>query len=111
MLAAFRSPGAAASLATVRLNARYQPAFRLAEVIVRGESVEQRDGSGLVDGFLVNMVQAFEDFVATALAHALCPYGGQCGAPCPPLPRPGLGGTDEIRPDRVWRGRSPTRGR
>ncbi len=46
-----------------------------------GESVEQCDGSGRVDGFLLNMVQVFEDFVATALAYALRPYGGPVSDP------------------------------
>lgn len=54
-----------------RLNARYVPALRIAEMILDGHSFEQRVGTLLVSGFLVNMAKIFEDFVCVALREAL----------------------------------------
>lgn len=53
-----------------RLNARYMPALRLAEQVLRGQSFEHRAGELEVSGFLVNMAKVFEDFVCTALSEA-----------------------------------------
>lgn len=53
-----------------RLNARYVPALRLAEQVLRGRSFEQRRGDLEVSGFLVSMAKVFEDFVCTALMEA-----------------------------------------
>ncbi|OIV37881.1 restriction endonuclease [Mangrovactinospora gilvigrisea] len=61
-----------------RLNARYQPALRLAELVLRGGSVEQQDGSVRIDGFLLNLATVYEAFVCTALGRALTRYGGYC---------------------------------
>ncbi|MDN5548359.1 MAG: McrC family protein, partial [Rhodococcus sp. (in: high G+C Gram-positive bacteria)] len=57
-----------------RLNARYVPALRLAEQVLRGQSFEHRIGELEVSGFLVNMAKVFEDFVCTALSEAT-PFG------------------------------------
>ncbi|MBZ6114590.1 MULTISPECIES: McrC family protein [Streptomyces] len=54
-----------------RLNARYQSALRLAEVLLGGASVEHAPGGLRVDGFLFDMNQLFEDFVTVALREAL----------------------------------------
>lgn len=54
-----------------RLNARYVPALSIAELILRGDSFENRFGDTKVSGYLVNMAQVFEDFVCVALADAL----------------------------------------
>lgn len=61
-----------------RLNARYHPALRLAELVVRGESVEHRPGDVTVHGFMFDMAKVFEDFVTTALCDALAGHDGQC---------------------------------
>lgn len=54
-----------------RLNERYQPALRLAEVILANASAEAGDGTVQVAGFVVDMAKVFEDFVGTALTEAL----------------------------------------
>lgn len=61
-----------------RLNARYQPALRLAELVLRGASVEHRPGTVTVSGFLFDMAKVFEDFVTVALREALAGQGGHC---------------------------------
>ncbi|WP_129305441.1 restriction endonuclease [Streptomyces sp. L2] len=61
-----------------RLNSRYQPALRLAEAVLRGTSPEHRPPGAdplAVDGFLLDMNQLFEDFVAVALREALREHG------------------------------------
>lgn len=59
-----------------RLNRRYQPALRLAEVILAGNSFEHRHGDLHVSGFLFDMWRIYEDFVCVAMAEALAPSGG-----------------------------------
>jgi 5-methylcytosine-specific restriction enzyme subunit McrC len=54
-----------------RLNLRYVPALRLAELVLAGRSVEQRSGLLTADGFLVDMEDVFEDFVCLAFADEL----------------------------------------
>lgn len=62
-----------------RLNTRYQPALRLAELILRSVSVAPGGASGLrVAAFVVEPWQVFEDFVTTALTEALRPHPGSC---------------------------------
>jgi 5-methylcytosine-specific restriction enzyme subunit McrC len=88
-----------------RLNARYQPALRLAGVILAGASVEHRAGGGglRIDGFLFDMNQVFEDFVCVALREALRPFSGRCA-----LQARGVhldeAGAVRMRPDLVWYG-------
>ena len=61
-----------------RINARYQTALGLAELVLRGASYELDDGTSIrVNGLLVEMWRVFEDFVTVALAEALRPYGGR----------------------------------
>lgn len=60
-----------------RLNARYQPALALAELILAGDSFEQRAGETSVTGFVFDMWKIYEDFVCVALKEALVPLGGQ----------------------------------
>jgi 5-methylcytosine-specific restriction enzyme subunit McrC len=59
-----------------RLNIRYQPALRLAELILAGDSFEQRVGNLTVSGFVFDMWKIYEDFVCVALAEAFRSYGG-----------------------------------
>lgn len=59
-----------------RLNVRYQPAVRLAELVLRGASVEHRPGDTTVSGFLLDMAGVFEDFVTVALREALSASSG-----------------------------------
>ena len=61
-----------------RLNARYHPALRLAELVLRATSVEHEFGTVAVNGFLLDMPRLFEDFVTVALREALVSaYGGR----------------------------------
>ncbi|MFB7194051.1 McrC family protein [Streptomyces sp. NPDC056240] len=58
-----------------RLNARYQPALRLSEAVLRGTSPEHRAGQLPLDGFLFDMNALFEDFVTGALREAVREHG------------------------------------
>lgn len=60
-----------------RLNERYVPALRLAEIILRNMSAEAGLGQRVVASFVVNMATVFEDFVTTALREALDMYPGE----------------------------------
>lgn len=60
-----------------RLNERYVPALRLAEIILRNMSAEAGLGKQIVASFVVNMATVFEDFVTTALSEALDMYPGE----------------------------------
>lgn len=61
-----------------RLNTRYHHALRLAGLVLRGASVENRHGEVVTNGFLFDMAKVFEDFVTTALSEALAGQGGYC---------------------------------
>lgn len=60
-----------------RLNARYQPALRLADLILAGDSFDQRVGDLQVTGFVFDMWKIYEDFVCVALQEAMQVYGGR----------------------------------
>jgi 5-methylcytosine-specific restriction enzyme subunit McrC len=83
-----------------RLNARYQPALRLAEVILAGASFEHRVGDLLVTEFAVDMWKVYEDFVCTALAEALRPLGG--AARLQYSTHLDLADKVDVRPDFAW---------
>jgi 5-methylcytosine-specific restriction enzyme subunit McrC len=54
-----------------RLNAHYEPAVRLAMLILRATSFESEHGQVRSSSFLVNMNEVFENFVVVALREAL----------------------------------------
>ena len=54
-----------------RLNARYQPALRLAELILRSSSFDLGRGAVPAVGFLVSMPTVFEAFVTVALGREM----------------------------------------
>lgn len=83
-----------------RLNARYQPALELAELILDGRSFEQRIGELTVSGYLFNMATIFEDFVTVALREAMTIHGGRSALQY----RTYLdeAETVPVRPDFVW---------
>lgn len=60
-----------------RLNARYHPALGLAELVLRGGSIEHGAGHIVVDGFMLDMARLFEQFLTVALCEALAPLGGR----------------------------------
>ncbi|GAB3141401.1 McrC family protein [Microbispora hainanensis] len=60
------------------LNRRYHKALHLAELVLRGASVEHRPGEVTVNGFLFDMARVFEDFVTIALREAFPGSDGRC---------------------------------
>lgn len=83
-----------------RLNARYVPALELAELILDGQSFEQRVGDVVVSGYLFTMETIFEDFVTVALRETLKPCGGRSRLQYRSFLDEGE--TVPIRPDLVW---------
>lgn len=53
-----------------RLNARYGPALRLAEIALAAESFEHHLGEVTVTGYMFDMWRIFEDFVTVALRES-----------------------------------------
>lgn len=86
--------------APTRLNARYHVALWLAELILRGNAVDQAPGDVRLGGFLVDMAKVFEDFLTAALTEAFRLHGGWCR----PQDRHHLDVHDLIvmKPDLVW---------
>ena len=83
-----------------RLNARYQPALEVAELILAGTSFEQWVGDVRVTGYLFSMAKIFEGFVSVALAEALKPFGGRASFQYPT--HLDEGDLVDVRPDFVW---------
>lgn len=54
-----------------RLNARYDSALRLAEVVLAAESFEHHLGDVTVTGYMFDMWRIFEDFVTVALRESM----------------------------------------
>ncbi|MFB9652770.1 McrC family protein [Pseudarthrobacter oxydans] len=85
-----------------RLNAHYAPAVVLAEIILKGGSLEQQVGTVTARSFLFDMWEVFEDFVSVALREAMASHGGSVD-----LQYRGkhldIGGVVPLRPDIVWR--------
>jgi 5-methylcytosine-specific restriction enzyme subunit McrC len=54
-----------------RLNARYQPALAVAQLVLTGASVEQSPGSVPATGFIFDMNDVFEDWLTAALRGAV----------------------------------------
>jgi len=69
--------------AETRLNERYVPALRLAEIVLRNMSAEAGLGRHAVASFVVNMATVFEDFLTTALKEALDGYPGETAGQYP----------------------------
>ncbi|MER6177738.1 hypothetical protein [Streptosporangium sp. NPDC001681] len=64
-----------------RLNERYVPALRLAELLLSGASLQQEGTRAIqIDGFILNMAQIFERFLTRELTTALPAYGLRCAA-------------------------------
>jgi 5-methylcytosine-specific restriction enzyme subunit McrC len=87
--------GMAPSVRFTRLNQRYRPAIRLAELILTSRSLDIQVGAHSGIAFLFDMNKVFEDFVSAAL---------QAGGPVQGQWR---GSLDEearvpIRPDLTW---------
>ncbi|MFH9613280.1 McrC family protein [Streptomyces pratensis] len=83
-----------------RLNSRYAPALRLAELLLSGRSIRQEGGAPTpADGFLLDLPRVFERFVTVTLGEALARHGIRC------VPQEGHrldeAGLASIRPDLV----------
>ena len=86
-----------------RLNRHYEPAIRLAQLILRSTSIEFSRGGVRSASFVVDMNRIFEDFMVTALRESLgvaerdFPQGGS---------RRGMrldrGGRVHLKPDISW---------
>ncbi|WP_196468807.1 McrC family protein [Planomonospora sp. ID91781] len=64
-----------------RLNERYVPALRLAELILAGSSLRQAGSPAVrIDGFVLDLAQVFERFLTARLRDLLTPYGVRCEA-------------------------------
>jgi 5-methylcytosine-specific restriction enzyme subunit McrC len=59
-----------------RLNQRYVPALRLAEIVLANTSAESGGGPLRTAAFVVDMARVYEDFVGTALTEALSRFPG-----------------------------------
>jgi len=94
------SPSSLPSWSPSRLNVRYQPALRLAEVILAASSFEHRVGELPVTEFAFDMWRIFEDFVCRALAESLAPLGGTSHLQY--STHLDVAETVDIRPDFVW---------
>ncbi|WP_327641161.1 McrC family protein [Kribbella sp. NBC_00482] len=53
-----------------RLNRRYQPALRIAELVLGDQSTVSKGGGAVLAGFVVNMATVFENFVVVAIREA-----------------------------------------
>jgi 5-methylcytosine-specific restriction enzyme subunit McrC len=83
-----------------RLNERYRPALRLAELILRAASIDTAPGRIASVAYVFDMNRVFEDFVSISLRELLQPYGGEVKLQTTFT----LDTADEIpiRPDVVW---------
>lgn len=54
-----------------RLNARYQPALRLARLVLARHSTEHGDGTTAASGFAFDLNQVFEDWLTAMLREAI----------------------------------------
>lgn len=66
-----------------RLNERYQPALRIAEIVLRNGAAKPGDDGLQVASFVVTMWKVFEDFVTVALTEALASLTGRTQAQLP----------------------------
>lgn len=84
-----------------RLNFRYVPALRLAELLLSSRSIQPEDGLPVnADGFVLDMPVVFERFVTAALDDALNHHGVRCAAQ-EQHHRLDLAGHVRLRPDLV----------
>jgi 5-methylcytosine-specific restriction enzyme subunit McrC len=60
-----------------RLNIRYEPALRLAALVLAGTSINAAVGDVRSTTFVFDMNKVFEDFVTTAFREAMRPHGGE----------------------------------
>jgi 5-methylcytosine-specific restriction enzyme subunit McrC len=81
-------------------NRHYQPAVTLARLILKGRSLDQPVGNFVASGFLFNLNQVFQDWLATALGEALRYKTGRLRAQW--LGSLDVDGRIRLIPDLVW---------
>ncbi|MFE9742668.1 McrC family protein [Streptomyces sp. NPDC006477] len=93
--------------APTRLNARYAPVLRLAELLLSGGSIRLEGGlPAPADGFLLDLPRVFERFVSVTLGAALARHGIRCAPQ--DVHRLDEAGRAVLRPDLVlYRGGRP----
>ncbi len=86
--------------ALTRLNERYGPSLRLADLVLHGSSIDAPKGEFVATAFIFDMNKVFEDFVTVALREAMQSSGGGVRAQWTGWldHERGLG----IRPDITW---------
>jgi 5-methylcytosine-specific restriction enzyme subunit McrC len=84
------------------LNARYEPALRIAELIFASTSFEQvgKGDAVNVSGFMFDAWKIFEDFVCVALAESMADHAGH--AVLQHRDRLDVDGQIPIEPDFTW---------
>lgn len=88
-----------------RLNQRYEPALRLAELIVRASSLRAEHGQVSSTSFVFDMNEVFESFLTTRLTHAFRRIGGWVHRQRPTALAPAL----NMRTDITWHGTAGVR--
>lgn len=89
-------------IAISRVNAHYEPALRLARLLLENLTLVDRSGESMASSFLVDMNQLFEDFVTERLRREL---RGRLEVLAQFETHLGTGGKAAIRPDLVFRRR------
>jgi len=77
--------------------------LRLAGLVLRNASAEAGEGRQQTASFVVDMAQVFEDFVGTALRHAMASYPGELRLRYTALLSEAVNDSDRlsVRPDAV----------
>lgn len=82
-----------------RLNERYAPALRLAELILSSASVGSGAGTTASTTFVFDMNKVFENFVTIALGEALARHGGELRSQ---VTERRLSERISLKPDLAW---------
>ncbi len=85
-----------------RLNARYEPALRIAELILGSTSISALSGAMRSTTFIFDMNKVFEDFVTAAFGSSMRRYGGVV-TDQEKEHSLDVGGRLRLKPDLVWR--------
>jgi 5-methylcytosine-specific restriction enzyme subunit McrC len=92
-------------VAITRLNTRYEPALRLAELIVRASSLSAEHGDVSSTSFVFDMNEVFESFLTSRLTQAFGRIDGWVQRQRRATLAPGL----HMRTDITWHGREGVR--
>lgn len=86
---------------STRLNAHYEPALKLAELLFRSLSISQNHGEITATTFVFDMNKVFEDFVSAAFAQSMRRFGGTV-RPQDKEHSLDQGGRLKLKPDIAW---------